>query len=113
MAATLLSPVSTLDLDSDLASAADTVMRGLTQLREMSEWAGQALTQDNLDGGMLIVLGGTTPRPLTPEELSRYQLYFAQVGDIARYWSDASPPADGIVAPWWGQFRSTGNVRLP
>lgn len=110
MAATLLSPLSSQDMDAALAQAADTVMRGLTQLREMSGYYGTALTQDNLDGGMLVVLGGPEPRPLTAEELARYQLYFAQVGDIARYWSEASPPADGIVAPWWQQFRSTGKI---
>jgi hypothetical protein len=110
MSATLLSPVSSQDLDADLARAAALVVEGVTILAGMSDWGAQALTDANLAGGMLVVLGGATPRPMTTEEFARYQLYLAQVGDIARKWSEGSPPATGIVAPWLMTFRSTGTT---
>lgn len=105
---TLLSTVSNQDFDNDLARAAALVMEGVTILGDMSAWGAQVLTADNLAGGMLIVLGGPEPRRMTQAEFDTYALYLAQVGDIARRWSEGSPPATGIVAPWLMTFRTTG-----
>jgi len=107
---TLLSPLSDQDMDTSLARAADAVVRAATLLTEMATYYQNMLTQDNLDGGMLVALGGPEPRPLTQEEFDQYALYFAQVGDIARRWTEGNPPATGLVQPWLHLFRSTGTT---
>jgi hypothetical protein len=113
MAASLLAPLSTQDMQASLAQAGDAVIRSSTLLADMAAYHLNMLTQDNLDGGMLLVLGGPEPRPMTTEEFDQYRLYFGQMDAIARMWTEGSPPAVGLVQPWLNLFRSTGNVRLP
>ena len=105
-------PLSAADMNASLAKAAQIVTDGANVLTEMSEYYGQMLTEENrlagylvTGGGQDIATGATIVRALTPDELSRFQLYFAQVGDIARMWTNATPPATGIVTPWMPQFR--------
>lgn len=102
---TLTSPVSDFDLDRDLAKVADLVMDGSTVIAQMATWALNVLTPENLAGGMLVVLGGPEARPLTQEEFDQYRLFFGQADSIARMWTEGSPPAVGLVQPWWAAYR--------
>ena len=107
---TLLTPVTTQDLDDDLAKAAQVVTEGAVLLSEMANWALNILIPENLDDDMLIVLGGAEPRLLTQEEMDKYRLYFGQVGMIAALLAEGNPPATGLVLPWLQAFRSGSTI---
>ena len=98
--ATLLNPLADRDFDTKLNRVATLVTQGANELATYSDWGLNVLTPDNLAAGLLIVYEGTTSRPMTQVEMDRYRLYFAQVGDIARHWTESSPPATGLVLPW-------------
>jgi len=104
---TLLAPVSDHDLDADLGRVASAVMDESTMIAQVSNWALQILTPENLAAGLLIVLGGPEPRPMTQEEFDTYRLFFGQADAIARMWTEGSPPATGLVQPWWREYRTT------
>lgn len=100
MTATLLQPVSDRDLDAKLQDTATRVTRDSQLLATYAEWALNILIPANLDAGLLVVLGGPEARPMTPEEMDTYRLFFSQVADIARRWTEGNPPATGLVLPW-------------
>lgn len=114
MSATLLSPLSDQDFDRRLNHVAQAVTRYAAEFTGMADWALNVLTEENRAANLLLVYDPTqatglappaTPLPpgyraMTADELAQYRLYFGQVGDIARRWTEGSPPATGLVYPW-------------
>jgi len=101
---TLLSGLANTEMDSSLARVADLVMDTATILTEMADYYLNMLTAENLAAGSLVVVENNAIRPMTPEELDRYRLYFGQTNDIAVKLTGGSPPATGLVQPWWQEF---------
>lgn len=105
MAATLTSPLSNQDIDRALAAVANAIIEAAQLLDETVDYFNEALTADNLDGGMLIALGGAGTAPWTPAQFDQYRLFIGQTNDILQLLVAGSPPPVGVVQPWSGQFR--------
>lgn len=105
MAATLTSPLSNLDIDRALAGVAAAIIDAAGLLDQTVDYWNEALTQDNLDGGMLITLGMTPTAPWTPAQFDQYRLFIGQTNDILQLLVAGSPPPVGVVQPWSAQFR--------
>jgi hypothetical protein len=99
-AATLLTPVSDRDFDTMLNRVATIVTGDSHTLTTYADYALNVLTPDNLEAGLLVVLGGPEARPMTQEEMDQFRFFFGQVADIAARWTGGSPPATGLVLPW-------------
>ena len=105
MAATLTAPLTNQDLDRALAAVANAIIEAAQLLDETVDYFNEALTQDNLDAGMLITLGGASWSAWTPAQFDQYRLFIGQTNDILQVLIGGSPPPIGVVQPWSAQFR--------
>lgn len=101
----LLSALSSAELDTSLARAAQTTMEAATTLNDMSDWALIVLTEDNLSAGLLVVRDPSGVRPMSQAEFEQYRTYFEQVGEIAKVLTEGDDPPVGLVKPWWSAYR--------
>lgn len=99
---TLLTPVNDQQLNGGLARVASTVTGGVTQLREQAAYWLAVLSEDNLEAGLIVRLGGPDVTPLTQAEMDQYRVYWQQVDLIAGLWDEAQgfDPAVVICRPW-------------
>jgi hypothetical protein len=106
MAATLLQPVTSQQLDTDLANMADNVIALGTVLGQLANWAMNILIEDNRAADMLVdpsVYAGGLPTPMSQADVDRYRTYFGQlqyVCDLLMKSQGSSPAAADLVLPW-------------
>ena len=103
--ASITSPLTNQDMDRALGAVAEDIVQTVTRLRQTFDFWRQAISQENLDDGMLLTLGGPEAVPWSPALFQHYDYNLAQLNTLISVLTTGTPPPVEMVQAWSRQFR--------